>query len=57
MNTLTLTKLCALYYAAYHAGHHDTVEGQYVDVVHAERHAYHDEAVNEWLADEAEQPE
>lgn len=41
--------LCYLYWSAYHAGHHDTVEGQYTDVVPADRFDYHREAVMECI--------
>lgn len=39
--------LCRVYYSAYHAGHHDTVEGVYTDVLHVDRDTYWREAVDE----------
>lgn len=43
--------LNALYYYAYHSGHHHTVEGRYTDVYSSDRFRYHEDAVNELLED------
>lgn len=41
--------LCYLYWSAYHAGHHDTVEGQYTDVLPVDRFDYWKDRVDECL--------
>ncbi len=41
--------LVRLYNAAYKAGHHDTVEGQYTDISEADMETYHEEEVTEFL--------
>lgn len=40
-----------LYNTAYHAGHHDTVEGGYTHVYPQDMDSYHEDVVQEWLAD------
>lgn len=40
-----------LYNTAYHAGHHDTVEGCYTHVYPQDMGSYHEDIVQEWLAD------
>lgn len=40
-----------LYNTAYHAGHHDTVEGCYTHVCSQDMDSYHEDIVQEWLAD------
>jgi hypothetical protein len=40
-----------LYNTAYHAGHHDTVEGCYTHVYPQDMDSYHEDIVQEWLAD------
>ena len=39
-----------IYYMAYHAGHHDTVEGNYTDVLFVDAFTYHDDVVSDLLA-------
>jgi len=39
--------VCRLYADAYHSGHHATVEGGYIDVLHVDRDSYWLEEVNE----------
>ena len=39
-----------IYYMAYHAGHHDTVEGNYTDVLFVDALTYHDDVVSDLLA-------
>jgi hypothetical protein len=41
--------LSYLYWSAYHAGHHDTVESQYTDVIAADRFDYWADAVRDCL--------
>ena len=49
--------LCRVYADAYHHGHHDTVEGGYVDVLPVDRDTYWREKVEEDYAEElAQQP-
>lgn len=40
-----------LYNTAYHAGHHDTVEGCYTHVYPQDMDSYHEDIVQEWLVD------
>jgi hypothetical protein len=40
-----------IYNSGYHAGHHDTVEGRYVDIVPTDMDTYHAEEVAELLAE------
>lgn len=40
-----------LYNTAYHAGHHDTVEGCYTHVYPQDMDSHHEDVVQEWLAD------
>lgn len=40
-----------LYNTAYHAGHHDTVEGGYTHVYPQDMDIHHEDVVQEWLAD------
>jgi hypothetical protein len=47
--TLSFADLCSIYACAYHAGHHDTVESRYTDVLAADYDSYHAEAVREIL--------
>lgn len=39
-----------VYNSGYHAGHHDTVEGTYTDVLPVDMDNYHDDIVSELLA-------
>ena len=39
-----------IYNSGYHAGHHDTVEGRYVDIVPTDMDTYHAEEIAELLA-------
>ena len=39
-----------IYNSGYHAGHHDTVEGGYVDIHPSDMDSYHAEEVTELLA-------
>lgn len=39
-----------LYNTAYHAGHHDTVEGGYTHVYPQDMDSHHEDTVQEWLA-------
>ena len=41
--------LIHLYNTAYHAGHEDTVEGCYTDVLPVDMDSYHDDVVDEWV--------
>ena len=43
-----------LYNFGYKAGHHDTVEGQYIDICRQDMETYHLEDVSEWLQDMAQ---
>ena len=45
--------LVRLYNAAYKAGHHDTVQGQYTDISEADMETYHEEEVTEFLEENA----
>lgn len=40
-----------LYNTAYHAGHHDTVEGGYTHVYPQDMDSHHEDIVQEWLDD------
>jgi hypothetical protein len=40
-----------LYNFGYKAGHHDTVEGRYIDICRQDMETYHLEDVSEWLQD------
>jgi hypothetical protein len=42
-----------LYNFGYKAGHHDTVEGRYIDICRQDMETYHLEDVSEWLQDMA----
>jgi hypothetical protein len=44
-------RLVHLYNLGYHAGHHDTVEGQYVDIRECDMDTYHADVVAEIVAD------
>ena len=46
---ISLADLCHMYAAAYHAGHHDTVEGNYTDVYPCDMDTYHEETVADFL--------
>lgn len=46
---ISMADLCHMYAAAYHAGHHDTVEGNYTDVYPCDMDTYHEETVTEFL--------
>ena len=43
--------MVSLYNRGYKDGHHDTVEGQYVDVFRQDMDTYHSDVVSEWLED------
>jgi len=40
-----------IYNTGYQSGHHDTVEGGFVDITYAEREEYHEEEVRELIVD------
>jgi hypothetical protein len=40
-----------MYNKGYKAGHHATVEGQYVDILDEDMDTYHDDIVNEILSE------
>jgi hypothetical protein len=40
-----------LYNSGYHAGHHDTVEGGYTDILQCDMDTYHDDVVAEILSE------
>lgn len=44
-----MNELCYLYWSAYHAGHHDTVEASYTDVLPVDRFDYWQDRVQECL--------
>lgn len=46
-----LKEINYIYWAAYRAGHEDTVEGRYTDVIPSDRFTYHEEDVLEILQD------
>lgn len=46
---ISMANLCYMYASAYHAGHHDTVEGRYTDVYPCDMDTYHEETVTEFL--------
>jgi hypothetical protein len=41
-----------LYNMGYKAGHHDTLEGTYIDIFRQDMSTYHSDVVSEWLEDE-----
>ncbi len=41
--------LISLYNTAYHAGHEDTVEGCFTNVLPVDMDSYHDDVVDEWV--------
>ncbi len=43
--------LISLYNTAYHAGHEDTVEGCFTNVLPVDMDSYHDDVVDEWVED------
>jgi len=43
--------LIRLYNSGYRAGHEDTVEGVYTDVLPVDMDTYHDDIVAEWLSE------
>lgn len=45
-----LVEAVHIYNSGYHAGHHDTVEGGYVDIHPSDMDSYHAEEVSELLA-------
>ena len=45
--------LVRLYNAAYKAGHHDTVEGQYTDILEEDMESFHEDEVAEFLEENA----
>lgn len=46
-STALFSSLVRIYNAGYKAGHHDTVEGGYVDVFECDMETYHEEIVRE----------
>jgi len=48
-NARLRTAAIHIYNSGYHAGHHDTVEGRYVDIYSADMDSYHAEEVGELL--------
>lgn len=46
-------ELIMMYNQGYHAGHHDTVEGGYVDILVVDMPTYHSDVVDEILEDSA----
>ena len=49
-----LDALATLYRQAYRSGHHDTVEGQYTEVLYTDRKVYFADAVQDFLEDDFE---
>lgn len=45
----TLASACRLYNAGYNAGHNDTVEGDYTQVLGVDADTYHSDVVTEFL--------
>ncbi len=45
---VTLAELTELYNVGYHAGHEDTVEGTYLDVLPVDMREIHGDIVGEW---------
>jgi hypothetical protein len=50
-NARLKTLLTRMYNKGYKAGHHATVEGQYVDILDEDMDTYHDDIVNEILSE------
>ena len=48
---LSLSTIIHIYNSGYHAGHHDTVEGQYVDIYPSDMDTYHEDVVIDLLYD------
>ena len=48
---VTKSFMVHLYNFGYKAGHHDTVEGRYIDICRQDMETYHLEDVSEWLQD------
>ena len=40
-----LKNLINIYNSGYHAGHHDTVEGSYTDILSSDMNTYHEDVV------------
>ena len=49
--TVAKSFMVHLYNFGYKAGHHDTVEGRYIDICRQDMETYHLEDVSEWLQD------
>ena len=47
--TVSRSELNRLYAIAYHAGHHDTCESVYIDVLQEDMDTYHEDAVQTFL--------
>jgi hypothetical protein len=43
------TFMVSLYNRGYKDGHHDTVEGQYIDILRQDMGTYHSDVVSEWI--------
>ena len=41
--------MVSLYNRGYKDGHHDTVEGQYIDILRQDMGTYHSDVVSEWI--------
>jgi len=54
MNENLKKLLITIYNCGYHAGHHDTVESQYVDIFSCDMDSYHGEVVEELINDAKE---
>ena len=52
---LTKEQVTEIYNLGYKSGHHDTVEGQYVDIVQQDMKSYHSEEVVETIEISTEQ--
>ena len=48
-NNIDLQKFIFIYNLGYHAGHHDTVEGNYTDIFPCDMKQYHEDIVAEIL--------
>lgn len=42
---IEIEKIIHIYNSGYHAGHHDTVEGQYTDILSCDMDTYHEDVV------------
>ena len=51
---IDIEKIIHIYNSGYKAGHHDTAEGQYVDILPCDMNTYHEDVIREMIAEWAE---